>query len=113
MIHGRIQSESKLIAGLHVEGLGAVADLAADVAPQISRREIRDGAVLEPRRVGVAADVLPDGELGRAGRELLEDVVAGHAVDGERRGGDETDDRLHDTQSSAARSDTARYWLLR
>ena len=95
MVHSRVEGEGELVAGLHGDGLGAVADLPADIAPQVGRRQIRHRAVLEPGRVGVAADVLPGRVLGPAGRELLEDVVAGHAVDGEGRGGGEVKEGLH------------------
>jgi hypothetical protein len=87
MVDGRVQSKSELVAGLHGDGLGAVADAAADVAAQVGRGQVRDGAVLQPGRVAVAPDVLPDGILGPAGGELLEDVVAGDGVHGEGRGG--------------------------
>ena len=76
VVDGRVEGKSEGVARPHRDRLGAVAEVAADVAAQVLGAEVGHGAVLQPRRVRVAPDVLPRRELRRAGAELLEDVVS-------------------------------------
>lgn len=84
MIDGRVEDEGELVASVHRDGLGPVADLPAHVATEVSRRQVRHRAVLQPVRVAIAADVLPGLVRGPADCELLEDVVTGRTVHGKR-----------------------------
>lgn len=100
MIHGNVGVEGELIASPHGDGLGAVAGLAADVAPQVSGRQVLHGPVLEPFRVRVPADVRPRRIRGPTSRELMEDVVARDGVGREGGSRGEMEQRLHDERSS-------------
>ena len=75
MVHGGIKGKRKLVTSLHSDSLSTVTDAAANIAPQILGCEVRDGTILQPCRVCVAANVLPRCKLGGTDRELLKDVM--------------------------------------
>ena len=80
MINRRIKSKRKLIPSLHRNCLRPIANLAANIAPQIQRGKIRHRCVLEPVRVRIPSNVLPRRVFGPARGELLEDVVRSDVV---------------------------------
>jgi hypothetical protein len=89
VVHRRVEVERELVARADRESFGAVADLPAHVAAQVGRGEVGHRAVLKPRRIAVAPDVLPHGVLGAGDGELLEDVVRRDGLGGQSQEGGE------------------------
>lgn len=94
MVDGGIKSESEGISSVDVHSLGAVANKAPDIASQILGVQVRHGRIHIPRGLVDATDVLPGRILGRAHRELLEDVVGRHGVSREEPQ-DKVENSLH------------------
>lgn len=82
MVYRRVQSERDLTSSRDTDSRRASTAPTTDIAPQIVGCQVCDWGVV----VGVLANVLEDAILGRANRQLLENVMSRHVADGQRQG---------------------------